>query len=637
VTEFLGYTVVGLVVGSVYAIAASGLVVTYTTSGIFNFAHGAIGMVSAFAYWEATERHDVSAIIALPLVVGVLAPALGVLVERLVVRRLRHAPVEVTLVVTLGLLLALLYGSYVVWDPTTARPLPRFFGDRTVSLVGVNVSYHQIIVVLAAIAVALALRFLLVRTRIGLAMRAVVDDPELTALTAADPDRVTAISWALGASLAALAGVLVAPLVVLDALALTLLVVNSYAAAMFGRLRSLPMTFAGGVALGLIVTYATGYLPQNEISNRLRDGLPTFTLFAVLLLLPAARISTAGSMGDRRPLRAPGPLRSAQLAAAFVVVVGVLALRLPTERLGAAGDVLALGVILLSLVLLTGYGGYVSLCQLTFAGVGALAVGKLGASPAGFVVAVGASAALGALVALPALRVRGLYLALATLAIARFFETVVFTDPRAFGVSASLRVDRLHIGPIDFGGERVHFVLLGFAFAAVAWVVLAVRRSAFGRRLAALGDSPAACVTFGIDAKRSKLIVFAASAAIAGLGGALLGGLHKGVGVNDFTMLGSVSLLMVVALGGLANVSGAILGSALLGVIAAVKPNVSENARRVLEMGPGLVVVYVLALMPDGIAGACGRLRDLLLGAVAVGEGGADAMEDAGEPAHAAR
>lgn len=605
-TTFLTYTVIGLVVGGVYAISASGLVLTYTTSGIFNFAHGAIGMIAAFAYWELRVQRSWPAPLALVAVLCVLAPLAGAAIERLVVRRLRGASVEVTLVVTLGLLLALLYLGYYLWDPTRARPLPRFYDGSTIRVLEVNVSYHQLITVGLAGATAAGLWFLLRRTRTGLAMRAVVDDPELTAMVSAEPDRITMVSWALGSFLAALAGILIAPTITLDALALTLLIVNAYAAAMFGRLRSLPLTFAGGLGLGLMVTYATGYLPQSDLWDRFAAGIPTIALFAVLLLLPPLDVRSAAAVTRRSP-GIPQLRTTLAAGVAFVVVAALVALQADLSDLISLGDVLAFGIILLSLVLLTGYGKQVSLCQLTFAGIGALVVGNVGATPIGFALAILASGAIGALVALPALRLRGLYLALATLAFARFMDVVVFPHPSVYGATQRLDVDRLHIGPISFDDERAYFVLLAAVFAAVAVGLLALRRRAFGRRLAAMGDSPAACSTLGIDLTRTKLAVFSLSAGLAGLGGALFGGLRTGVSAADFTMLGSLSQLLLVVLGGIGHVSGAILGSATLALIGVTKPHVSDSVQRLLDLAPGLLVMLILARVPNGVAGWMGE------------------------------
>src|SRR5687768_7506460 len=222
-TTFLAYTIIGLATGCIYALTASGLVVTYTTSGIFNFAHGAIGMVMAFTFWELTVDHGWPQWLGLIVVLGIFAPALGALIERVLMRGLHGATTSTQLVVTLGLLLALIGLATLRWNPTEPRVLPEFFAGNSVALFSVNVTYHQLTMVAVAAGVAAFLRLFFYRTRIGIAMRAVVDDPELASLNGADPDRVSAASWALGASLAGVAGILLAPLVSLDVLLLTLL------------------------------------------------------------------------------------------------------------------------------------------------------------------------------------------------------------------------------------------------------------------------------------------------------------------------------------------------------------------------------------------------------------------------------
>jgi branched-chain amino acid transport system permease protein len=224
----------------------------------------------------------------------------------------------------------------------------------------------------------------------------------------------------------------------------------------------------------------------------------------------------------------------------------------------------------------------------------------------GFVAAACAAGAVGAVVALPAIRLRGLYLALATLAFARFVDVVVFPSGAFFGIDKRLAVDRFHVGPINFNGERANFMLLAVVFVGVAAGLLVLRRSAFGRRLAAMGDSEAACRTVGMDVTRVKLTVFVLSAALAGIGGGLLAGSHTGVSAMDFTMLGSLSQLLLVVLGGVGHISGALLGSATLATTAAIKPNVSESAQRLLDLAPGFVVMVILARVPDGVAGWLG-------------------------------
>jgi branched-subunit amino acid ABC-type transport system permease component len=240
---FLSFTVVGLVAGCVYALIATGLVVTYNTTGIFNFAHGAIAMVGAYTYWQfedSAQGWGINPVISLIIVLFVLAPLFGLIVERVLMRPLQGASVDLTLVVTLGLLLFLVGVAQIAWDPNVTRNLPSFFNGDGFRIGYVQVTYHEVVAVVATVAIAIGLRLLFNRTRTGIAMRAVVDNPDLLAMAGGQPVRVQQLSWAMSASLAALAGILLAPIARLDILLLTLLVVDGYAAAIIGRLRRQP-------------------------------------------------------------------------------------------------------------------------------------------------------------------------------------------------------------------------------------------------------------------------------------------------------------------------------------------------------------------------------------------------------------
>src|SRR5213076_1193148 len=179
--------------------------------------------------------------------------------------------------------------AFTRWDPGVPRVLPKFFAGHTVKVASIVLSYHQIVVVVVAVAVAVGLRAFLYRTRQGMALRAVVDDPNLVALNGAAPARVGQLGWVIGSSLAALAGILLAPLVSLDIILLTLLVINGYAAAMVGRLKSLPLTFAGGIALGLAEAHTIGHLPVKQISQ-IKPALPIIFLYLVLLFWPQTKL-----------------------------------------------------------------------------------------------------------------------------------------------------------------------------------------------------------------------------------------------------------------------------------------------------------------------------------------------------------
>jgi branched-chain amino acid transport system permease protein len=599
-TNFLAFTIVGIVSGAIYAITATGLVVTYTTSGIFNLAHGAIGMLAAFTYWELRVHHHWPTLLALFVVLFVLAPLFGALVERVIMRRLHGAPTSVSLVVTMGLLLALIGLASTIWDPTTlTRRLPPFFGTSHVKVFSVNVTFHQITVIAVVALVALALRLFLTRTQLGIAMRAVVDDPDLAAMTGASPVRMAQLSWALGAMLAALAGILLAPLVSLDIIILTLLVINGYAAAMVGRLRSLPLTFAGGVALGLVESYAVGYVPGNILSHT-RTTLPIFFLYAVLLILPSARLRTARPV-SARVTKTPSLRTSVVAGAALVALVAVVSPHLSVSNLLTEGQGLALALIMLSLVLLTGYGGQISLCQLTFVGMGAFAVGKVGATPLGILAGVGLAAGVGIVAALPSLRLQGLYLALATLAFAQAMTKVFFENNAIFGYGGHLAVDRPNLLGIHFQSDRAFVTLLAVVFALAAVGVLAVRRSGFGRRLTAMGDSPAACATLGMGVTWTKVVVFAAAGGLAGLGGALYGGLRTSVGAQDFEMLASLTLLLLLTIWG----NSSVLAALLAGVSYAIFPVIQQHlpdVRQLAYLGAGLGALS-LGRNPAGVIG----------------------------------
>lgn len=595
-SEFLSFTIVGIVTGSVYAVAASGLVLTYVTSGIFNIAHGAIGMLMAFTYWELRVHQGWPAPLALVVVVFVIAPLLGAGIERTLIRGLRGASVATSLVVTVGLMVGLMGLAQLIWDPRDARQLSGFFAPGGFRVSGVFVRWHEVLTILAAAGVALGLWLLLARSRIGVAMRAVVDDRNLAALNGARPARVMQVSWALGASTAALAGILLAPVLQMNVLVLTLLVVNAYAAAMVGRLRSLPLTFAGALALGLIESYAVGYVNLTGPLAGLRPSLPTVFLFVVLFAMPESRLRAARLVGAITP-RAPDPSRSLKGAVALVATATVLATVLGEGDLVRAGQGLALGIIMLSLVVLTGYGGQVSLCQMTFAGLGAFAMARVGVggNPGGLIAAVALAGAVGALVALPALKLQGLYLALSTMAFAVLMDNMLFPDRHVFGTLGSLTVDR----PPLFESERAFFVFLAIAFAGVALLVQWVRRGAFGRVLTAMRDSQVACATLGLSLARTKLAVFVISAGIAGLGGALFGALKGSAGPTDFLMIQSLPILLLAVIGGITTAGGALAGGIAFAVLPIIEEKVGVSGIVQLTAGGAGVL---LGRNPNGLA-----------------------------------
>ena len=558
--EFLSFLVLGVVAGAIYFVAASGIVVTYSTSGVFNFAHGAIGMVAAFSYWALHVSLGWPAVPSLLVIVLIGGPALGALLERSLMRRLQGAPTLSTIGVTIGLLLALVGAASFLWNQNITRVVPGFFSQSSsVGVFSVQISYDQLTVLAVAVAVAVSIWLLLHRTRIGVAMRAVVDDPELVALSGSSPAGAARAGWMLGASLAALAGVLyVDSGEDLAILTLTLLVVNGYAAAIVGRLRSLPFTLLGAIALGIAVNMGIGYLPQNW--QDLQSTMPMVLLLLVLLILPQGRLKAV----ERVPaMRLPvASLRTSLVGAALVVVAAIAASQLlPSNEILVVSYGVAFSIIAVSLVPLTGYAGQISCCQLTFAGLGAFAMAKTAGddSVLGLVAAIAVAGAVGALIALPAIRFQGLYLALATLAFAVSMDSGFFQTNHFAGYGGFLAVGRVPIFGFSVASTGSYLVMLSILYALASVGILALRRSRFGRRLVASNDSSVAASTTGVKVARTRLTVFALSAGLAGLGGALLGGVNFIAEPNDYQMLSSLAMLLLVTVWGVRSVSGVLV------------------------------------------------------------------------------
>jgi len=619
--KFFVFFIIGVAIGSVYAISATGLVVTYITSGVFNFAHGAIGMLGAFAFWQLHVEWGLPTWLALAIVLFVLAPLVGLVVESGIMRKLQGATEATQIVVTVALLAAALGLGQWVWPPEDAHPLDHFWQGNTISIGGVNVSWHSVFTFVVAIAVALGLRILLYNTRAGVTMRATVDDRGLARLNGARVDRSAMLAWAIGCGLAALGGILIAPDQTLQHQLLTLLVVNAYAAAVIGRLRSLPLTFVGAIALGLADSFVNSYV---RITHRslagLRPAVPVLLLFAVLLLLPHSRLR--GHRAARSHERFPQWTWSSAIAAAaaLVLVTAAIATLLTDADARTAMKLFGLAIVALSLVPLVGYAGQISLCQMSFAGIGAVVMAHQGTrgNPLALVLVALVCAVVGAIVALPALRLSGIYLALATGAFAVILDRWLFLIPSqsVFGhellifESGITTVDRLRIPGVDPSSAKAELVVLAAVFALLSLVVVAVRRGAFGERLLALKDSPAACATLGINVRTTKLQVFALSAAIAGVGGAIYGGALGSISADRFSFFESLPLLLLAVVGGIGTPIGALLGSLTLFLIPVFASTFSwfANPARVL---PGTIGLS-LARSPNGVAAELGdRLAPL--------------------------
>ena len=375
-TELLQFTLFGLMLGCIYAITAMGLVLTYTVTGVFNFAHGAVGMLAAFCYFELRVRHNVPTPIAIIVVVLIGAPLFGLAAERLL-RRFQGADFATSLMVTIALTLTLLGVAQRAFDPGEGRLMPYLFGDHRFEIASVPITYDGIAQVVVAVAVAFGLRFLLFSTALGARMRAVVDDPELAQLDGVRSTVVARLSWMIGFCLAALGGVLFAGGQNLSAIVLTLLVLNAYGAAMVGRLTNLPMTFLGALALGLIqeLTNVSWLWPEGDMFTRVRLAVPGIFLVLAVLFVPSFRLSAGRAVGREEPA-IPSLYRSLVAGAGLIAAVAVVGQLVAGDLQASVVRALVFATISLSVVALTGLSGQLSLAQFLFVGVGAFVAGR---------------------------------------------------------------------------------------------------------------------------------------------------------------------------------------------------------------------------------------------------------------------
>src|SRR5581483_2889041 len=310
-----------------------------------------------------------------------------------------------------------------LWPPTTGARLDFLLGSDPLHLWEASPTRDDVLHFVTAVAVALVLRTLLFRSRTGTAMRAVVDNPNLAALNGAPPVTIARYSWMLGSTLGALAGIFLAAGGPLDPIVLTFFFTAALGAAIVGKLKSLPLTFAGAIALGIIEQHALFALPEGSVWASVRISIPGIFLFFALLLVPAARLSVGRVVGRKSP-RVPALPSSVVRAVVFVVAMAALINIAPSERYVDLTTALIYAILLLSLVVLTGFSGQISLCQYVFLAMGTWAMGTYFGGHSVFGILLGGLVAvpLGVLVALPALRLQGLYLALVTFGFAAVAE-----------------------------------------------------------------------------------------------------------------------------------------------------------------------------------------------------------------------
>jgi ABC-type branched-subunit amino acid transport system ATPase component/ABC-type branched-subunit amino acid transport system permease subunit len=642
--ELLGWSIsaetllIGALTGLAYAVLAAGLVLVYRATRVINFAHGEIGAFGAAVLAKLVLDHGWNFFLALAAVL-VLGAALGAVVELGVVRRLFKAPRLILLVATIGVsqLIFVLQLILPGVEKTARYPSPL---DRQLEI-GTLVLRSEHFMVLAFVpAVIATLGYLLTRTPYGIAIRASAENADRAELVGISTRRVSTLVWVLAGVLATLTAVLVNPLrgtiVGLPSQALgPSLLLRALTAGMVGGLVSLPRTLLGGLLVGVVEAIL--------FVNVANPGTVDLVLFgAVLVLVLTKRGGMAaeetGSWSLTPKVRAiPDRLRAVWWVRNLNLLVGAVALvaaiLLPilfgtSAQIFLFARVLLFAMVALSVTVLTGWGGQLSLGQFAFVGLGAMVTAGLvdRGMPFGFAVGYATVAGIVAalLIGFPALRVRGLFLAVTTLAFAVAARGYIFTHEVFLGDGSVVFLPRGEWLGIDFSSQRAYYYVCLLVLLVTVLVVARLRASGIGRSIIAVRDNEAAAASFTVPPALSKLTAFAVAGGIAALAGALLGGLRVQFGADAFSPDESLRVVAMTVIGGLGSVGGAVLGAVyVIGL-----PALFDNNATVGLVTSGIGLLVLLLYLPGGLAQLVFRGRDALFAIV-------ERRLDAGAPAAA--
>ncbi|MPY49434.1 ABC transporter permease subunit [Streptomyces acidicola] len=624
-SDLLGFVLSGLVSGALYALLATGLVLSYSASGLFNFAHGATAYLCALAFYELHSGFGWPAVPTALLLVCVVAPGLGWCLDRLMFRKLARVGETAQIVATIGLLVALpALGLWIVELLEDAgapvKPAENQFGLPGVGpspavswqpMDGVGIDSDQLITWVVTAVVAVGLWVLMRHTPLGLRLRAAVDNRSLVELRGMSADRLSSVAWMVSSGLAGLAGVLATPLLGLSAHDFTLFLFVSATAAVLGRFASVPLAFAGGLGLGVLQNLVAGYASFAEQITGFRTAVPFLILFAGLLVL-TRRQRTAGTttidappvdhLAGRSWVRRWGPWT----VAAVLPAVALYTVTTPFWS-GIIAQGLAISLVFVSFTVVTGLGAMVSLAQATFVTAAALVAGLLMSHgwPFAAAAAVGtcAAAVLGALVALPALRLGGRSLALATLALAFLADQVLFQMGWLRNGDTGWAIPRPVLGPLDLSDDRAMGVAMIVLVTVVVAALSALRDSPSGRAMLAVRSAPAAAMASGVSVVRTKLTLFTLSAGLAGFGGVMYASYSTRITATDFTAMTGLVWLAVVVAAGVRRPQYAVVA----GVVFAVMPHVmADHVTKSAHLPVILFGLAGLALAndPDGYCAA---------------------------------
>lgn len=605
---FLQFALLGLGAGAAYTLLAQGLVLTFRGSGVLNFAQGAFALMGASIYMEL-YLHWGWAFLPAFLSASLVTAGLGGLVYQLVMRPLRGAAAVTRVIATLGLMILIQGVVVLVWG-ANPHSIPSSLPTSTVDFGGGIVVGADRLVLFAIAAALTAILWAIGRyTTLGLALHATAENPLAAAGLGWSAHAFGMLTWVVGSLLAAVAGILIAPMSSVSSSDMPMLVVPVLAAALFGSMKSFPITFAAAMLIGI---------GQSEISyyvhlNGLADGLPFIAIIGVLIARGRG-LPTRGHVADMLPALGTGRIRPLLVIPAFVLAAILILSVFPPDLNSAVAVTLGWALLLLSVVILLGYAGQLSLAQFAVGGVAALIAGHL-VSGAGFsfglalLTSVVLIVPVAIAISIPALRTRGMDLALITLGLSVAATALIFTHANLTGGVAGIptgdhSIFGLSVDPLMTPERYAVVVLCAFTLCALA--VANVRRGSAGRRMLSIRTNERAAASMGINVFAGKVYAFTLASIVAAIGGILLAFNDPLLIFENYQPIDSLLVVAFAVVGGAGYVFGPVLGATLatgsIGSWILMQLFNNPNPAWLTVVG-GVSVIALAVLNPDGIAG----------------------------------
>ncbi|MBI5090640.1 MAG: ATP-binding cassette domain-containing protein, partial [Actinobacteria bacterium] len=635
--EVIRFALLGLGVGALYAFASQGLIVIFRGTGVLNFSLGATAIAGVFLQYELQYEHGHNFWFA--SFMGVLLSAtLGALTHWVVLRPLqrKRASTLVQLLATLGVLITVQAGVVIRYG-SKPRQVPSQLPTDRVTLYGeVSITADRLILLAIGCASAFLLWLLYRSSQFGIQTEAVSESERSAAAVGVSPNKVATLNWALGSAIACIAGILVVPVMTLQVTAMTSLVLAALAAALVADFKSFPVATAAGYVLGMGQTLVGRFWDQQGVDQ----SLP-FVLIIIMLVFRGRSIPLRDHYLRRLPAIGNGRISWDWMVCAAGAVV-FLMLTKDTKWIDALTVTLCASIVLLSIVVVTGYAGQLSLAQYAMAGFGAWVAGRLVAVfhipfLLALVAGVAAAVPLGLAFALPAVRTRGINLAIVTLGLGTAIELMLFSNQKYTGGVKGTPVGNPSLFGFEISSirhpERYGIFVLAMALLTVL-VVANVRRGRSGRRLIAVRTNERAAAALGINIVTAKLFAFALASAIAALGGILLGFRLTSISYQSFTNFTSITYAGLSLVGGVGHLLGAFVGAmmATAGFNQEVMESTWDGVGEYIQLISGIAILLVVLYNPDGVAAEWSKTFRFLKRTKKFGESYFIKLSDVSEP-----